>query len=164
MQVNPINLDYRQPLPQVITIPFLTDEKCDEIIKNSKNWAEGTVFKFGQFIKAKEHRSVLISRSGLDEDLENSIFKTIFLTNATSFRYHLEGFNKKDPPLVFKYTNDREDHYVWHTDMLRDSIVRKLSFSIQTTSNISDSRSLSVKSSIFFFNTDLTYVKSVLIS
>jgi PKHD-type hydroxylase len=131
MQISPVSLDYRQPLPQVITIPFLTGEKCGEIIANSGSWCEGTVFKFGQFIKSKEHRSVQISRLGIGQELEDQIFKTIFLANTTSFRYHLEGFNKKDPALVFKYSSDRDDHYTWHTDMLRDSFVRKLSFTIQ---------------------------------
>jgi hypothetical protein len=133
MQINSANLDYRKPLPQIITLPFLSADKCKKIIEQSDRWTEGTVLKFGQFIKAKEHRSVQIARSGLDEEIEDNIFKTIFKTNASSFRYHLEGFNEKDPPFVFKYTADREDHYDWHTDMIQNSVIRKLSFSIQLT-------------------------------
>lgn len=133
MKVSSANLDYRTPLPQLVTLPFLSADKCNEIVEQSSKWAEGTVFKFGQFIKAKEHRSVQIARSGISEEVEDNIFKTIFKINSSSFRYHLEGFNEKDPPFVFKYIADREDHYAWHTDMIRESIVRKLSFSIQLT-------------------------------
>jgi PKHD-type hydroxylase len=94
---------------------------------------EGTVFKFGQLVKQKQFRSVQICNEGISKDLEDRIFKTIFLTNSSSFRLHLEGYDQKDPPLVFKYSADREDHYVWHTDSLPGDSVRKLSFTIQLT-------------------------------
>jgi PKHD-type hydroxylase len=125
--------DNRKGLPSVITVPFITSEKCDEIVEscNNNKWSEGTVFKFGQFIKAKEHRSVLVARNGLDEEVLDNIFKTIFKINNKLFRFHLDGFNEKDAPLVFKYSAEREDHYQYHTDLLIDSFIRKLSFSIQ---------------------------------
>jgi predicted 2-oxoglutarate/Fe(II)-dependent dioxygenase YbiX len=123
----------RKPLPRTITYPFLSVEKCNEIIESSTGWIEGTVFKFGQFITAKEHRSVLLSKSGISEELEDNIFRSIFKTNADTFRYHLDGLYSKDPILVFKYSADRSDHYIWHTDLIQDTYIRKLSFSIQLT-------------------------------
>lgn len=119
----------------IISIPFLTPEMCNEIIQNSTRWIEGTVLKFGQLITQKQFRSVQICNGGINEDIEDQIFKTIFLANASSFRYHLEGYNKKDPPLVFRYSADREDHYVWHTDSMSGDSVRKLSFTIQLTNS-----------------------------
>ena len=119
--------------PDKLSIPFLTVKECDEIVQNSDQWVEGTVFKFGQLIKQKQFRSVQICNGGISTELEDRIFKTIFLTNSSSFRYHLEGYEPKDPPLVFKYSADREDHYTWHSDSLPGDIVRKISFSIQLT-------------------------------
>jgi len=123
----------RKPLPRAITYPFLSVEKCNEIIASSTGWIEGTVFKFGQFITAKQHRSVLLSRSGITTELEDNIFRSIFRTNFETFGYHLDGLFSKDPILVFKYTADRGDHYIWHTDLIQDTHIRKLSFSIQLT-------------------------------
>lgn len=116
-----------------ISIPLLTPDECNEIVQGSDKWVEGTVFKFGQLITQKQFRSVQICNTGISTELEDRIFKTIFLANSSSFRYHLEGYNQKDPPLVFKYSAAREDHYVWHTDTLPGDSVRKLSFTIQLT-------------------------------
>lgn len=118
---------------RTISIPLLTPEECNEIVRNSTRWVEGTVRKFGQFITHRQFRSVQICNEGISEQLEDQIFRTVFLTNSSSYRYHLEGYNKKDPPLVFKYSADREDHYVWHTDSMDGDSVRKLSFTIQLT-------------------------------
>lgn len=118
---------------RTISIPLLTPDECDEIVKNSTFWVEGTVRKFGQFITQKQFRSVQICNRGIPEDLESEIFRKVFLTNSNSYRYHLEGYNPKDPPLVFKYSADREDHYTWHTDSIEGDSVRKLSFTIQLT-------------------------------
>ena len=38
-----------------------------------------------------------------------------------------------DPPLLFRYKADRNDHYIWHTDIKSGDSVRKLSFSLQLT-------------------------------
>lgn len=114
-----------------ISIPLLTSDECDEIVQNSTHWVEGTVFKFGQFITQKQFRSVQICNRGICEELETEIFRKIFLTNSNSYRYHLEGYNPKDPPLVFKYSADRQDHYTWHTDSIHGDSVRKLSFTLQ---------------------------------
>jgi PKHD-type hydroxylase len=116
-----------------ISIPLFTPAECNEIIANSTKWVEGTVAKFGQFITNKQFRSVQICKNGIGDDLEDKIFRTIFLKNSQTFRYHLEGYNDIDPPFVFKYSADREDHYVWHTDSIPGDTVRKLSFSIQLT-------------------------------
>lgn len=118
---------------RTISIPLLTPDECDEIVRDSSRWVEGTVRKFGQFITQKQFRSVQICNSGISEELESQIFKTIFLANSSTFRYHLEGYNKKDPPFVFRYSADREDHYTWHTDSIEGDSVRKLSFTIQLT-------------------------------
>jgi PKHD-type hydroxylase len=128
----PVEID-RNQRPNVVTVPFITPEKCQEIIDscNHDKWSEGTVFKFGQFIKAKEHRSVLVAKKELDEELLDNIFKFIFKINTKLHRFHLEGFNEKDSPLVFKYSADRGDHYQYHTDLIHDTFIRKLSFSIQ---------------------------------
>jgi len=114
-----------------ISIPLLTAEECDSIVNNSSKWIEGTVHKFGQYLVNKSFRSVQICNEPLPEDLLDKIFKTVFLLNSETFRYHLEGYNPKDPPLVFKYSEDRSDHYVWHTDSISGDKVRKLSFSLQ---------------------------------
>lgn len=114
-----------------LTLPLLTSEECDDIVKKTTGWVEGTVYKFGQFLTNKQFRSVLISTKQLGEELEDKIFRTVFKVNSQSYRYHLEGFHEKDPPLVFKYSADREDHYVWHTDAINGESVRKLSFTIQ---------------------------------
>ena len=125
--------EHRKPLPRSISYPFLSVEKCNEIVESSTGWIEGTVFKFGQFITSKQHRSVLLSRSGITEEIEDNIFRSIFKTNSETFKYHLDGLYSKDPILVFQYTADRGDHYVWHTDLIQDTHIRKLSFSIQLT-------------------------------
>lgn len=114
-----------------ISIPLLTPNECDEIINSATGWVEGTVFKFGQFLTNRKFRSVLVSNRGISEELEDKIFRSVFLTNSKTYRYHLEGFYEKDPPLIFKYSAEREDHYVWHTDSISGDSVRKLSFSIQ---------------------------------
>jgi PKHD-type hydroxylase len=116
-----------------ISIPLLTPAECNEIVQNSSRWVEGTVHKFGQFITQKQFRSVQICNEGISEEIEDKIFRTVFLTNSSTYRYHLEGYNKKDPPLVFRYSADRQDHYTWHTDALSGDSVRKLSFTIQLT-------------------------------
>jgi PKHD-type hydroxylase len=119
--------------PDKLSIPFLTVGECDEIVQNSTDWVEGTVFKFGQLIKQKQFRSVQICNNGIPRDLVDRIFRTVFLTNSETFRLHLEGYNQKDAPLVFRYSADREDHYTWHSDSLPGDSVRKISFSIQLT-------------------------------
>jgi len=118
---------------RAISIPLLSSEECNEIVLNSSVWVEGTVFKFGKYFVNKSFRSVQISNQPLSLELLDNIFKTIFLTNSKTFRYHLEGYNEKDPPLVFRYSDERKDHYVWHTDTISGDMVRKLSFSIQLT-------------------------------
>lgn len=118
---------------RTISIPLLTSDECNEIVQTSNRWVEGTVRKFGQFITQKQFRSVQICNEGISEELEDRIFRTIFLANSSTFRYHLDGYNKKDPPFVFRYSADREDHYVWHTDSMDGDSVRKLSFTIQLT-------------------------------
>jgi predicted 2-oxoglutarate/Fe(II)-dependent dioxygenase YbiX len=118
---------------RTISIPLLSPEECCNIVQESTHWVEGTVYKFGQFLTNKQFRSVQICNRGISQKLEDRIFKTIFLTNSSSYRYHLEGYNQKDPPLVFKYSADRQDHYVWHTDAMDGDSVRKLSFTIQLT-------------------------------
>lgn len=115
------------------SVPFLTPEECDEIISSSTAWVEGTVHKFRQFLTNKEFRSVLVCNQGISDELEDRIFRTVFLKNSSTYRFHLEGYNKLDPPFVFKYSADRSDHYVWHTDSINGDSVRKLSFSIQLT-------------------------------
>ena len=118
---------------RTISIPLLTPDECTEIVQNSARWVEGTVRKFGQFITQKQFRSVQICNEGISEELEDRIFRTVFLTNSSTYRYHLDGYDKKDPPLVFKYSADRDDHYTWHTDSISGDSVRKLSFTIQLT-------------------------------
>ena len=118
---------------QTITIPLFTAQECKEIIEDSTKWVEGTVAKFGNFITNKQFRSVQICNRGLREELEDKIFKVIFLNNSQTYRYHLEGYNRIDPPFVFRYSADRGDHYVWHTDSIPGDTVRKLSFTIQLT-------------------------------
>jgi PKHD-type hydroxylase len=118
---------------RTISVPLLTPDECDEIVQNSARWVEGTVRKFGQFIRQKQFRSVQICNEGISEELEDRIFRTVFLTNSSTYRYHLDGYDKKDPPLVFRYSADRDDHYTWHTDSISGDSVRKLSFTIQLT-------------------------------
>ena len=118
---------------QTVFIPLFTSDECNEIVKNSTKWIEGTVAKFGQFITNRQFRSVEICNRGLGEELEDKIFRAVFFKNSQTYRYHLEGYSSMDPPLVFKYSAERGDHYVWHTDTVPGESVRKLSFSIQLT-------------------------------
>jgi PKHD-type hydroxylase len=118
---------------QTFSIPLLSSEECDELVASRQTWVEGTVMKFGKFTKLKDVRSVEICNRDLPEELVDKIFRTIFHHNAQTYRYHLEGYNPQDPPLVFKYSADRTDHYTWHSDTVPGDIIRKLSFTIQLT-------------------------------
>lgn len=111
-----------------------TPEQCDEIIKIGGNWIEGTVQKFNAQLTDREHRSVLLSKDNLPEELIEGLYFKILQLNNKTFRYHLEGFEIHDLPRIFKYSGNREDHYVWHRDTLKipeKGTTRKLSFSIQ---------------------------------
>jgi len=125
------NADRKKTAHNLYCAPMLTKEECNEIIKNSNKWLEGTVLKFGQFIKVKEYRSVQICRTSVTEELVDKIFVTVFKVNTATFRFHLDGYDERDVPNVLKYSADRGDHYVWHTDLIPGDAVRKLSFTIQ---------------------------------
>jgi PKHD-type hydroxylase len=118
----------------IIVDQCFTVDQCEEIIKIGNNWIEGTVQKFNTQLTSREHRSVLLSKDNLPEELIESLYFKLLQINNRSFRYHLEGFELHDLPRIFKYSADRQDHYEWHRDTLKNlekGTVRKLSFSIQ---------------------------------
>lgn len=118
----------------LIVEPIFTPQQCEEIIALSGDWIEGTVQKFSTPMTDREHRSVEISKKNLPEELLERIFEKVFYINRHTFRYHLEGYEIHDLPRIFRYSDNRNDHYVWHRDTLSipaKGSERKLSFSIQ---------------------------------
>lgn len=125
---------FSKTVGNLMAIPFLTPEHCQQIIESSTDWIEGTVQKFSTPMTDREHRSVEIARSNLPEEFMEQVFQRVFRANRQNFRFHLEGYDINDLPRVFKYSAERKDHYVWHRDTLTipsKESERKLSFSIQ---------------------------------
>lgn len=119
-------------ISNTVVAPCLTEDECVSLIKESNEWREGKTVKSGVSMINKDVRSVQISKYDLSDELLKKIFLTVFDLNTQTFRFHIEGFYNLDLPRIFKYSEDRKDHYTWHHDMMiNDDMSRKLSFSIQ---------------------------------
>ena len=123
----------------VLTIPLLSVDECNDLVNKAIQWEEGKVDSVFSALSEQSNkiRKVQFCKEAVDKKLQDRIFDCISSVNSEYYNYNLQGFNKKDPPSVLKYTGERGDHYTWHVDtpLIETSSLfsRKLSFTLQLT-------------------------------
>lgn len=119
----------------------LPPELCDEIVSNlGEEWREGSVATgttdlFNTFENNLAKRSVLMQRLTVDENQFplGLITRALAELNSNYFHFDVHGIMQSDFPWVLRYSEDRGDFYVAHTDVGDQLSTRKLSFIVQLT-------------------------------
>jgi PKHD-type hydroxylase len=124
--------------------PFLTKEECDKIInyatKLENRRTTGKISgseptnKMGALDKNVRKSNIIWLDSGNDQDLTwlfDKIAATIYDVNFKEYRFDLLGLAE---PIQFTEYTELGDHYSYHVDTVLNGIVRKLSMTIQLSS------------------------------
>lgn len=101
-----------------VTIPyFLSDDQCDEIVKNRVSWTsyQGEVFDAGDSEIRKDIRKVHVYEPPKSMNWFNDlIWSTVQKVNKEYWNYDLEGIG--EPPILLEYIAP-EAGYLWHMDL-----------------------------------------------